>query len=342
MFILSGVSALALYRNPRAAQLILSNRAQGHHALSLDRVTVPTARDAARIARELDLPLPIHALALDPRRWRHSKHVTCHLWSGPVPLEEVIHIDNDLYVCSPEFLFLQLCCRSDLENILMVGSEMASDYAPNPQGRHGLVRRPPLLTPDSIRACADTMAEAPGTAKARKLAGHLVQHAWSPKETEIALLLGLPRRLGGRGVSGIELNYRIDLAPSAQTIARRSSVVADLMILPERHVLEYNSNDFHLTRTAHESDERKRNALAMMGIELTTITAGQLHDWETFDSIAEHLLFELGRGGRMRTDGITDKQRDLWERLLFGSRKDGRTKLVGGDVPATHTDITAY
>ena len=231
MIVLSHISALVAYRTPELARRLMNNRSAGITGVDVSRVEAPSTADASRIHTAYGIPLPLHALVFhECDRRKASKRVHCHMCGEQLPPESVIHLDDDVYVCSPELTFIQLCCRSDLENRLMLGSELASSFAINPAGRHGLVKRPPVLTTRTLLEAVDTQPDLPGAAKARASAPYLVANARSPKECELALLLTLPRRLGGRGIRNVDVNKRIELSPEAQAIARRAYLVADLFL----------------------------------------------------------------------------------------------------------------
>ena len=122
--------------------------------------------------------------------------------------------------------------------------------------------------------------------------------------------------MGGRGIPGVTLNRDIELSPEAALIARRERLEGDVFIESIMQDVEYDSNAHHLSREAHERDERKANALRMMGIGLTTVTEGQLMSWNTIDAI----LADLCARGRFHrhpeTQGIRDAQQRLWRELL--------------------------
>lgn len=211
----------------------------------------------------------------------------------------------------------------------MLGSELIGAYAVSPDRLSGILGRPPLVSRSELIDFLECSAPSPGYEKALRTARYLIAGARSPKESEIAALYSLPRTLGGRHIKGIEMNVHFDLSDEARRIAKRSYLVFDHHMSIEGRDHEYDSDDFHLTRQRHESDARRENALKLMGVRLTVMASGQLHDWESFDAIAQNLAIGNGASFRSTSQAIRERQRRLWNRLLFGHRTGGRTLLDG-------------
>lgn len=328
MIVLTRNSAVAVYRTPELIQLAQRGRAMDYTALPSDMLRAPSSAEARSIASKLGLPLPLHVLTpLEGRRTAST--FTSHVMPAGIPRDQLIQLYDEVYVCSPELLFILLCHRCDTENILLMGSELASDYALCPERHSGLIKKKPLLSRGSIMSLCDSIGTTTGVRRARDLAPLIIERARSPKESELALLLGLGKKRGGRGISDIEVNKRIDLTDEQRRVARRNHLYSDLFLRSALTDLEYDGNETHLSKSDHDSDERRSNALVMQGIKVETLTSGQLHDWTTFDTIAQHLELASGHRTVEVSPAIRERQHDLWDRLLFGYRKDGRT-LVGG------------
>lgn len=333
MVVLYGPSALAVTRVRAHVRLLTRYRSLGFYLERLDSIRVPSSREAQKIAGNLGIPLPLHVLTTDPMARRRGADVLAHQWTGPIPPDAIAYLTDDVYVCVPEFAFVQLCCGAERENRLVVGSELASRYAINPSGRQGLIARPPLMTPMSVKEFVTQIPRAPGTAHALEAAPHLACNARSPKEVELWLLLHLPRTFGGRGIADMELNKEIHLNDDARTVAKRAFLYADIFLILCNTDLEYDANDNHLTKQANESDKRRANALRIMDIDLITLTNGQLHDWKSFDTIARQVEELTGTVHRYTSKATHARQQRLWRRLLFGIRSHGKTEVVEMSLP---------
>ena len=326
-------SSLAVTRIKTLARTMIRYQRNGFHLENTGALEVPSSRKARQIAGKLGIPLPLHILKTDTVGRRHSRDIVTHVWTSPVPHDSIVYLIDDVYVCIPEFTFVQLCCNSERENRLVLGSELASKYAITPSGRHGLIARPPLMTPESIKEFVAQIPQAPGTAHVLEAAPHLACNARSPKEVELWLLLHLPRTFGGRGIADMELNKRIRLNNDARTVAQRAFLYADIFLTSCDTDLEYDANDNHLTKQANESDKRRANALRIMDIDLITVTNGQFHDWRSFDTIAHQVEELTGTVHRYTSDATLARQQRLWRRLLFGIRSHGKTEVVEMPLP---------
>lgn len=311
-------SAVAAYRS----LAVLSRLRRGLHAMTTP--SVPSSAQAIELAQRLQIPLPLHVLVDRVGARRNNKAVVCKVSSTMAGVRAFLEIAPGVFACSPEALFLQLAAGSDFENLLMLGMELVGGFAPNKAARKGLLMREPLTTPEALRDHIEASPSGFGCDRARDAARYLLPDARSPKEAEIALMLALPRRRGGRGVEGLVLNRRVDLPPEGRVIAERSHLVCDIFCETARLELGYDSDDNHLEREDHESDKRRENALRTAGIGFVPMTNGQLHDWATFDAVARRFAHEAGACFKYTSRAIDERQHELWRRLLFFRRIGGR------------------
>ena len=156
---------------------------------------------------------------------------------------------------------------------------------------------------------------------ANRVASLVLGGARSPKEAQLAALLALPRRLGGRGIGDMELNHIFELPRRAQVIAGRRSVEGDLYISSIRRSIEYDSERHHADAEQRELDIRKANALRSIGVDVRTITKTQLYTWQLFNALADSIS-EDAVGPRSASASLATRQHKLWRDLLF--RDEGR------------------
>lgn len=354
-------SALAAYRNPATCRLLLAAARMtaaecGYGAvdrapLSSDPETCALARAACGIGAEV---LKLHVLVPKDGMRRSSHGLACHVWSD-LDSAFFYKIAPDVYLSTPEFLFLQMAARADFENRYMLASELMGSYALDARSPSGVVARLAPCSREELVGYLSVNGPRRGCSPLLRVAELVLPGARSPKEAELGALLALPRRLGGRGVRMLELDHEIVLSADARIIAGRSSLFADCYMGPEPPQLgarggkrlaggvrrgivvqptdiEYDSDAEHLSSAMNEADKRRANALRRDGIDLITVTKGQLHDWSTFDAIAEHVVAASGIAMRPASDAIRDRQYRLWRRLLFGKRVGGRI-VMPSDAP---------
>ena len=124
-------------------------------------------------------------------------------------------------------------------------------------------------------------------------------------ETKLALLLGLPRRVGGYGLGMPELNYKIMLSDGARAAARRSFVRCDLCWPDSKIDVEYQSKFAHEGERARIRDSRRANALASMGWMTIAVTNEELSGVRSCDAVAKAVRLALGvKSCRMTDDFI--------------------------------------
>ncbi len=331
--LIAGASALRLYRSDttlyfvrRLIQDCSSDAAHGNaaqtdarlvSALGKRRACVPSASECAALARLFDLPLPLDLMVTSPQMRRHSAAVRCHLDTDASHQAAFIEVEQDVYVARPELVYHQLATYTDTAHAWMLASELAGAYSLEPDGAEGMHGRAALTSPELLRSFFNRSRATCHKARGRRILDHFVGGARSPKEAQIAAMLALPRRLGGYGIRGVVLNQQIDLSPEACAVAKRGYVEGDVFIEPLRHNIEYDSDEHHLGNEAHDRDTRKANALRMMGVELTSLSKGQLHSWLEFDILATAIERELPFHKRPATPAIRAKQYALWHELLF-------------------------
>lgn len=131
-----------------------------------------------------------------------------HLLSQAIPTGLVLLQGEHLGICSPELVFIQLARRLPPTRAIILGSELCASYRTCATGP---VRRTPLTTPENIMRALEACAAMPGVTKARRAARYLIANAASQDELRLALLLALPRALGGYGLPKPLLNASVTL-----------------------------------------------------------------------------------------------------------------------------------
>lgn len=194
--ILSHDTALAVSRSPYA------NAMRGQRVCGPVQAEVPSPERAHLIAARLGVPEPLHVLVGDVRARRPHRSVVCHAHAGPSAFCE---LGPGVLVSAPELLLAQLASHRDVPGALMLGMELMGDYALSPDRNRSVRDRPALMVPAHLQSLANaTRPDASdggprrmSRSKLARVSRLLIPGARSPKEAEIALLLSLPRRLGG-------------------------------------------------------------------------------------------------------------------------------------------------
>ncbi|MCL2826363.1 MAG: hypothetical protein FWD72_03050, partial [Eggerthellaceae bacterium] len=134
--------------------------------------------------------------------------------------------------------------------------------------------------------------------------------------TKLAMFLTLPFKLGGYGFSMPKLNHRITLPKSARGYFSKKYYVCDLFWPDGKVAVEYDSDQNHTGSERIANDSNKRNALAMAGVRVVSITRLQLFSSSEFESSARTIALHLGRRLFSKKSGFPAAHRELRKLLL--------------------------
>ena len=158
---------------------------------------------------------------------------------------------------------------------------------------------------------------------ALQAAAYLKAGSHSPAETNVFLLLCLPKRYGGYGVKPPLLNPPLLLTDNGYRLIRNGAggfgVIRrpDLFWSESKLALEYESDMAHSTRERLSEDSKRRGELEKAGIHVLTLTRKQLYNAESFDKIARTIIRLTG--GRQRNVTLEQHRNraDLRNEILF-------------------------
>lgn len=288
---------------------------------------------------------PVHVLVFDRAKRTGAQSIKRHLWTGELPSGAIWDIEGFGQITSPVMtLFLMarelsavqlamaMCefCGGfsvfrptrETEELLRAtrswekldsyaGWVRVKDYSARPTG---LWKRPSLVEPDELRAF---IKETEGIRGCRTFARavHMVAgFTRSPFEVQTALLMLLPRRLGGYGLS-IETDKEIKLTRSAQRLAPQGRAYSDIYIVSSdgKRAIDFECQGgvIHSGEAASIDDARRTTALESMGIKVVLATYDQVRDAASFEVLMEYVFQELHL--RFRKKSAEERER---ERLL--------------------------
>lgn len=124
--------------------------------------------------------------------------------------------------------------------------------------------------------------------------------------------MSLSQRHGGYGIPELKLNQRITPSKRAQSLAHRKALVPDIVHIPSRLAIEYDSNSEHLTPDQISRDASKRLALEADGFKVVTVTTRQLSSSNEMRGIVEQSCKMMGRRFQ-----IQSKNFQVQHRLLY-------------------------
>ena len=283
----------------------------------------------------------LHVTVSDEGARRKSRTCSSHIWSGNLPAASFYQLADGAFIASPQFTFLQLAKTLTLIQLIVLGHELCGLYSFDYREEFGMKQREtPLITLRQLRDFLDQAAvscafggsgkkQAPhGMQKAQRALRYIVERSASPAETAVAMLLTLPYRLGGYGMSQPAMNQPIVLTGNAAHIAKRRTLKADLLWQDQQLVLEYNGTGPHSDAASVLSDRARTSALQLMGFDVHEITSEQLFDCAAFEPIALHLAKLLRKRIPSNARGSSDARMRLRREVFSWNRAMGRAALA--------------
>ena len=93
----------------------------------------------------------LHVLVSSPQSRSKRASCTSHVWSQPLVTGSFVNLGDDVYVSTPEFLFLQMASTSSLPQLVMLGYELCGTYTLTDRyGRGFITDIVPITTPSKI------------------------------------------------------------------------------------------------------------------------------------------------------------------------------------------------
>lgn len=258
----------------------------------------PIRCDDIRRLSHAGFPEPHHLLALDRRGYRHLKNATIHLCTQQLPPLSFRRCNTpgftaDFVTC-PELCFVQLSEGLSLPRLIRAGNELCGRFCY--QASNGaLVARDPITSVASMTSFLHSLGRIRGKQLARTALSYVCDGAASPREAILAALFVLPRALGGYGLPKPILNRRIAISSQQRHLFKQTYYECDLYWPAGKIAIEYDSDQHHTGSERITRDAARRNALAMLGVEITTITNRHLFDAEAMDHVAHAVANRIGK-----------------------------------------------
>lgn len=295
------------------AAAILANALQDHVIGS--REFCSTSETLEFLSRE-GICAPLHFVTSSQGQCRRKGDIEAHLLSTQVSSDSFFELTKSFLVCSPELAFVQCADkRADFIWLLKLGYELCGTYQ---TACTGLATQYEVEALTSTRRIRDFLKRNPslrGSRLARRALLYMSDGSASPRETALALLLGLPRRLGGYGLGVPLMNHPIKLSEQAASIAQRASLRCDLCWPKFKVDVEYQSDFAHQGEFARIRDSRRANALAAMQWTTIGVTSEEMNSMAACDAIAEAVRKATQKQRRANPADFERKHRELRRKL---------------------------
>ena len=302
------------------------------------------------VVREI-LGTPLHRLVFSRNELSNGKLFRDHFWSGECPFGSIWEHELGVSVASPGMTLLGLASTIPFPQLLMAVYEMCGGFAVFRPSEaieeamrkywHGsserlgfwkrvmstkgaptsLWMRPPLLDLDELKRFASEVAGHRGARPLTEAAELMTGPCESPFEVQTSLLLGLPRRLGGMGLTDIENNKEIRLSSDARALCGKSTCRADIYLEGNGVAgpvdIECQGAMVHDSDESVISDSRRTAALQSMGIDVVPVTFDQISDPRGFGALTTLVAKRSGRKLAPKTEGLQRRELDLRRNVLI-------------------------
>lgn len=236
----------------------------------------------------------LHVLVPSLARKQKSKVHTCHVSTSVPPHGAFWKIGKNVYVASPELLFVEMASTLSFVELVLFGLELCGTYTLHPNDEGGFCNCPIATTRARLGSFVERAGSMRGAAIARRALRWVVDGSNSPMESALMLFLCLPVRMGGYAFQLPDLNPSMNLGKKAAHMLNYDSMRCDLHWIAERVAVEYDSTAEHLNPSAAAQDARRANTLRYQNIELITVTPQMIADHAQFDGTAKQLARALG------------------------------------------------
>lgn len=312
-YVLSHFSALQWmlgHRDPRVGETALHRN-------------VPHISDApdARVVEELRWSIEIEGvldfLVIGDGVIRRSSSVCPHRCTQALPPGSLIPIgchraDAELYVCSPELAFIQICQCVDTPAAIYLGMNACSDYRFDEFSPGGVVYRAEgthsIATVKSIGSYLNRAVGLRGVKRARVALPYIQEHARSPKECALGMLFCLPSTWGGFDLGSLAFNESVRVYDGMDRNGEKrfctrypDIVIRSTLRAGERRAVfvDYDPDATHSGDVKGLLDSRRRNDMATIrDTPHFTVTSDDAASFDYLEKLADRIRRALG--GRMR------------------------------------------
>ena len=233
---------------------------------------------------------PISILVSSEANRRRSQNLLPYIWSESHPSRSFCKITKDLYVSTPEAVFLQLGKSLDLIELITVGYELCGSYGLRNQSEKGFLRRESRTNPHLIKRYLEKCNGIHGVKNAKRASRYIIEGSASPMESLLTMLLCLPPSLGGFGLPHPELNRPIEVSKGGLSVLR-----CDLCWPEQQFALEYDSDTFHSSESKLHLDSSRRTALEKTGLHVVSATKYQVFNRSKLHDLAKTISKKLGK-----------------------------------------------
>lgn len=316
-FCICDISALEVYRSYGR---LIPDLLEGRRTSKLDSCGLPSSAVLEEDLRRLGAQTRPFNLAFASRNRAMARDdVQRHIYLSPLPKNSFIKVKEGVLISSPELLFVELASHMDRDEIdlALLGYELCGTYVldEDDESWAGVSSTGTSLTSkEKIARMIEGVVGRRGSARARNALDLFEDRSNSPMETVLALLVGLPRRLGGLGLGPISMNKKVKTSTGDRWV--------DIFFEGRNVGLEYKGRESHSIEKVGR-DDRRQNKLTGSGVKILNVWYEDLVSDHLFDQLVQDIFDALGIRQRMRSKGFAQRQKLLRMRLAPAVQRYG-------------------
>ena len=246
----------------------------------------------------LHLERPVHLVVRKVSNYRGTELGKFHACTKAFSGKSLLRLD-DVLVSTPELALVQAATQEkNLVALLELGWELCGSYRTARTSLQHAYQVDPLTTTKSLQDFASRNASLDGAGKVARILPYFADGSASPRETKLALILGLPMMHGGQGLGIPSMNHEVSANGAARAISHRKSFRCDACWPEAKLDVEYQSKENHEGENSRIRDSRRANALVAMGWTVVGVTNDELDSLVAMDAIADGLRRHLGKRKR--------------------------------------------
>lgn len=244
-----------------------------------------------------EYPLDVLVSSRDNRRPASS--LQPHMWTSKFPRGSFRQVADDLFVSTPEFVYVQLAAFLDHVELSRLALELCGTYRLS-RYEHFAGNCPQLSSATKLSNFAGRATGVRGSKKGLQALRWVADGSASPQETIMMLALCLPQRCGGYGLAVPELNPSIPVSSRMRPYVEGDVYSPDCLWKRKvsghtiRVTAEYDSDECHGTPEDAERTRIRRNAFKTLGYLVTSINRLQMKTAFDFQYPARQIARDLG------------------------------------------------
>lgn len=262
--------------------------------------------------------LPLHVTIRHEGKRSRTSRVVYHPLRREPPERGFLKAARGIYFSNPEYCFLQMADMLPLAKLIELGFELCGTYVrderPGGVTSYGVA---PITSPLRLSNFLKANAGRSQVRIARRALHNVQGGSNSPMETILAMLLCLPRSMGGYGLPSPRLNEKVLVKlPNGRTAER----YCDLYWRKLRLAFEYDSDEYHQAGEKWQRDSNRRAELGAEDVEVVSVARSQVEDARELEKLAVVVRRRAGLRSSQERAGCRNARKALRRQLMPWAR----------------------